>query len=428
MNNIIPLLYVLEQMLMNLSGHGIENVAPTSHSHLGPVGAELDEEEEDIYVQGNCHMRDTHAEVEEAEYSLAVAHFGPNPPTVSAESPDPETDMALAVLLEPDVNVLDFRKSEFVVIHLAQNVEKEEEVRSSLVTEFILLGFQGSQYLRTFLFCLLLVVYYGTICGNLLIITLVSSSKNLHTPMYFFISQLSMSDILLTTDIVPNMLHGLLNNGVTITFSGCFIQFYFFCSLEIFECFLLTVMSYDRYVAICNPLHYTSIMTSAHCMRLIATCWLLGFSAAFVDVLMTLMLNFCGPNIIDHFFCDLVPLIEIACSGTYSVQLEIDLLSIPTVITPPIMIVLSYVQIVSVILRIPSSTGRQKAFSTCSSHLIVVSIFYCTLFTVYIVPTREQTLTISKILSLLYTVFTPLINPIIYSLRNKDIKKAVSLK
>ncbi|XP_040273555.1 olfactory receptor 11H4-like [Bufo bufo] len=300
-----------------------------------------------------------------------------------------------------------------------------QEDNLTVVTEFILLGFQGSQYLTTFLFCLLLVVYYGTICGNLLIITLVSTSKILHTPMYFFISQLSISDILLTTDIVPNMLHILLNNGVTITFSGCFIQFYFFCSLEIFECFLLTVMSYDRYVAICNPLHYTSIMTSAHCMRLIATCWLLGFSAAFIDVLMTLMLNFCGPNIIDHFFCDLVPLIEIACSGTYSVQLEIYLLSIPTVITPPIMIVLSYVQIVSVILRIPSSTGRQKAFSTCSSHLIVVSIFYWTLFTVYIVPTRGQTLTISKILSLLYTVFTPLINPIIYSLRNKDIKKAV---
>ncbi|XP_044132764.1 olfactory receptor 6N1-like [Bufo gargarizans] len=300
-----------------------------------------------------------------------------------------------------------------------------QENNLTVVTEFILLGFQGSQYLTTFLFCLLLVVYYGTICGNLLIITVVSSSKNLHTPMYFFISQLSMSDILLTTDIVPNMLHILLNNTGTVTFSGCIIQFYVFCGSEIFECFLLTVMSYDRYVAICNPLHYTSIMTTTYCMRLVVICWLLGFFTAFIDILMILRLKFCGPNIIDHFFCDLVPLIEMACSDKYFIKLQIYLLSIPTVITPPIIIIMSYVKIISVILRIPSNTSRQKAFSTCSSHLIVVSIFYWTLFTVYIVPTRGQTLTMSKILSLLYTVFTPLINPIIYSLRNKDINKAV---
>ncbi|XP_075128765.1 olfactory receptor 6N1-like [Leptodactylus fuscus] len=302
------------------------------------------------------------------------------------------------------------------------------EKNLTVVPEFFLLGFQTSQGLRFILFCLLLVVYCGTICGNLLIITLVSTSQNLHTPMYFFISQLSISDILLTTDIDPNMLHILLNNGGPITFIGCMTQLYFFCASEVFECLLLTVMSYDRYVAICNPLHYNSIMTSARCVRLAVACWLSGLSSAFVSILMTQMLNFCGPNIIDHFFCDLVPLLEIACSDTFIIKLQDALLSIPAAFIPTIIIVTSYVRIVIVILRIPSSTGRQKAFSTCSSHLIVVSIFYWSLFTVYVVPTGGQSSTISKLLSLLYTVLTPLMNPIIYSLRNTDIKKAVQGK
>ncbi|KAM3924577.1 olfactory receptor 11H4-like [Leptodactylus fuscus] len=243
--------------------------------------------------------------------------------------------------------------------------------------------------------------------------------------MYFFISQLSISDILLTTDIVPNMLHILLNNGGTITFIGCIVQFYFFCVSETSECLLLAVMSYDRYVAICNPLRYTSIMTWTHCLKLVTICWLLGFTIILSDNVSVSMLDFCGPNVIDHFFCDLVPLLSISCSDTFVVQLEIYLLSFPVAIIPSIIIIVSYVNIVSTILRIPSSTGRQKAFSTCSSHLIVVSIFYGTLFSVYVFPTRGQLSSISKDLSLLYTVFTPFINPIIYSLRNKDIKKAV---
>ncbi|XP_075715764.1 olfactory receptor 11L1-like [Rhinoderma darwinii] len=300
-----------------------------------------------------------------------------------------------------------------------------QEKNLTEVTEIFFLGFQGSQCLRLFLFGLFIGIYYFTIFGNLLIITLVSTSKNLHTPMYFFISQLSISDILLSTDIVPEMLNVLLNNGGTITFSICITQFCLFCTSVSFECFLLTVMSYDRYVAICNPLRYSSIMTCPYCVKLVVICWLLGFSVAFVTTIMILTLTFCGNNIIDHFFCDLVPLLEIACTETYMVQLEVSLLGIPVVIMPTIIIIMSYVQILSVILRIPSSTGRQKVFSTCSSHLTVVSIFYCSLFTVYVAPTRAQTSTISKILSLFYTVLTPLINPIIYSLRNTDIRKAV---
>ncbi|KAG9467785.1 hypothetical protein GDO78_014306 [Eleutherodactylus coqui] len=293
------------------------------------------------------------------------------------------------------------------------------------VTEFFLLGFQINQGLRHSLFSIFLVVYCGTICGNLLILILVSISKTLHTPMYFFISQLSICDLLLTIDLVPNLLHVLLNNGGTITFIGCMTQFCFFSAEETSECFLLTVMSYDRYLAICNPLHYASIMTSSCCVILAAMCWFFAFSVVFIDIIFTTQLIFCGPNIIDHLFCDMVPLLELACSDTFIVHLGIYLLSIPVIFIPTAIIVQSYTYIVLAILRIPSITGRHKAFSTCSSHLIVVSIFYWTMFSVYVVPTKGLTLTMSKVLSLLYTVFTPLVNPIIYSLRNKDITKAV---
>ncbi|XP_069618726.1 olfactory receptor 2A7-like [Ranitomeya imitator] len=293
------------------------------------------------------------------------------------------------------------------------------------ITEFFLLGFQVSQRIRILLFCLLLVIYCGTICGNLLIITLVSTSKNLHTPMYFFISQLSISDIILPTDIVPNMLHILLNNGGHVTFNNCIFQLYVLGASETLECLLLTVMSYDRYVAICNPLRYTSIMTGGHCMILTVICWMFGWFFILIYMIETAKLDFCEHNIIDHLFCDIVPLIELACSDTFIVHLEIYLLSIPILIIPTTIIVISYTYIVLAILKISSSTGRQKAFSTCSSHLIVVSLYYWTMFIVYIIPTKGRTLTTSKILSLLYTVFTPLINPIIYSLRNADIRKAV---
>ncbi|XP_075131756.1 olfactory receptor 10A7-like [Leptodactylus fuscus] len=293
------------------------------------------------------------------------------------------------------------------------------------VTNFFLLGFQGSQDVRQFLFCLFLVLYCGTICGNLLIITLVSTSKILHTPMYFFISQLSTCDILLTISIVPNLLHILLNNGAMVTFIGCILQLYFFGTSDVFECFLLAVMSYDRYVAICNPLRYSSIMTNETCVILIVICWVAGFSIILIYIIATIKLDYCGPNIIDHVFCDIVPLLELACSDTFIIHLEMYLIGILTIFIPSTIIVVSYTSIIRAVLRIPSSTGRQKVFSTCSSHLIVVSIFFWTIFSVYIVPTKGQTSTMSKILSLLYTVFTSLVNPIIYSLRNKDIRKAI---
>ncbi|XP_069599449.1 olfactory receptor 1500-like [Ranitomeya imitator] len=303
-------------------------------------------------------------------------------------------------------------------------IDQQPKTNLTVVVELFLVGFQGSHVLRIFLFLLFFLVFVATVCGNLMIILLVSFSKNLHTPMYFFISQLSISDILLTTNIVPNMFHVLLNNGGVISFTGCITQLYFFSASEEFECFLLTVMSYDRYLAICNPLRYASIMTRAYCVMMVLVSLVLCFTVSIIVTTTLSTLTFCG-MIINHFVCDTVPLVELACSDTFIIHMEIYILSIPLVIAPTIIIISCYVNIIVNILRIPSNTGRQKAFSTCSSHLTVVSIFYWTMFSVYVVPTKGQSSTISKILSLLYTVFTPLINPIIYSLRNKDIIKAV---
>ncbi|XP_069818050.1 olfactory receptor 5M5-like [Dendropsophus ebraccatus] len=299
------------------------------------------------------------------------------------------------------------------------------QTNRSVVSEFFLTGFQGSHLLRNLLFLLFLLLFCITICGNLLIISLVFINNTLHTPMYFFISQLSISDIMLTTNVIPSMLHILLKNGATISLPGCITQIYFFCTSVSSECLLLTGMSYDRYVAICNPLRYTSIMTSLHCVKLILETWVVCFIVSVVVTITSSLLTFCGSNIIDHFFCDLMPLLEIACSDAFIVQLEMYVLSVALIIVPSVIIIDCYVYIIVAILRIPSSTGRQKAFSTCSSHLIVVSVFYWTLFSVYVFPTKGESSTMSKLLSLLYTMLTPLLNPIIYSLRNKDIKKAV---
>ncbi|XP_075061723.1 LOW QUALITY PROTEIN: olfactory receptor 11L1-like [Mixophyes fleayi] len=274
-------------------------------------------------------------------------------------------------------------------------------------------------------FTLLLVIYCVTLGGNFLIITLVSYSKNLQSPMYFFLTQLSVSDIMLTTDIVPNMLHIVLNDGATISLTGCIAQFYFFGLSETAECFHLTVMSYDRYLAICKPLHYTYVMNNILCLKLVIASWLLSFSTSLIITFAITQLQFCGPNVIDHFFCDLDPILELSCSDLSIVQMVSTLLGTSDIICPLFLIIVSYTYIVLVILKISSITGRWRSFSTCSSHLTVVSIFYGILIATYVTPNKGRLLTISKILSMLYTVFTPFFNPFIYSLRNKDIKEAL---
>ncbi|XP_075061771.1 olfactory receptor 10A7-like [Mixophyes fleayi] len=299
------------------------------------------------------------------------------------------------------------------------------ETNVTIITLIHLLGFQSPQSITYFLFFLFFIIYCMTICGNLLIITLVSYSKNLHSPMYIFLTQLAVSDILLATDILPNMVHAALVKVNRMSFTDCITQFYFFDVSEISECLLLTLMCYDRYLAICKPLHYSSIVNTHVCLKVIIVTWMLSISLVSFQILAITTLHFCGPNIIDHFFCDLAPLLELSCSDTTLVQLQVTLLSVFIGVVPFLIIIISYVYIIVTILQMSSVTGRQKAFSTCSSHLAVVSMYYGSLDCVYLVPTRRQSWNISKVLSLLYTVVTPLMNPIIYSLRNKEIKTAV---
>ncbi|XP_040198063.1 olfactory receptor 154-like [Rana temporaria] len=242
--------------------------------------------------------------------------------------------------------------------------------------------------------------------------------------MYLFITQLSLFDIILFTDILPNLLYITLHDGCTMSFAECIAQFTFFSHAETSECFLLTVMSYDRYLAICKPLHYNSIMNQSNCIKSVIIIWVLSFKLAMVNSMSLYSLYYCGPNIIHHFFCDYLQILELSCSDTSWIDIQTYLVGLICVIAPFMIIVISYIYIVITILKIKSITGRKKAFTTCSSHLTVVCIFYGTLIAVYLFPTKGQLDILNKVLSLFYTVITPLLNPIIYTFRNKDFKKA----
>ncbi|KAM9312252.1 olfactory receptor 1468-like [Gastrophryne carolinensis] len=292
------------------------------------------------------------------------------------------------------------------------------------ITTVHLLGLQLPQ-IMSFLGCSIFLLMSGvTICGNLLIITAVSYSKTLHCPMYFLLSQLSVLDILVVMDLLPTMLYTLLADVAIIMFSACLTQLFFFALSEGVELLLLTVMSYDRYLAICKPLHYTLIMTHQVCWRMVIITWMLGLIAG-LDTLMVLKLQFCGPNIIDNFFCDLEPILDLSCTDTTMVQYEVKLIGAIVCVITFCIIIVSYIYIVASIIEISSFTGRKKVFSTCSSHLTVVALFYGTIFSVYLVPHKGEFRRTAKFLSLLYTVVTPMMNPIIYSLRNKDLKNAI---
>ncbi|XP_075433918.1 olfactory receptor 5G3-like [Ascaphus truei] len=293
------------------------------------------------------------------------------------------------------------------------------------VTEFLLLGFPASHNFKILLFLVFLLLYIVTLTGNILIIVLVSTSHQLRTPMYFFLSHLSLSDILLTTDIVPNMLYVIMAEGIVISLVGCITQYFLFAVSISAECFLLTMMSYDRYLAICHPLRYSSIMDFKLCCQLVSWSWFLGFMITLNMVILVCSFQLCNPNVIDHFFCDLAPLLEHSCSNRFIAETVLSFLGIPCVILPSIFIIVTYICITLTIIRISSTTGRQKAFSTCSSHLAVVCTYYGTLFAKYVVPSKGQSVNIMKITSLLYTVITPLFNPIIYTLRNKEIQAAL---
>ncbi|XP_063312716.1 olfactory receptor 1500-like [Pelobates fuscus] len=295
----------------------------------------------------------------------------------------------------------------------------------SRVTEIILLGFGNLYGFNILVFIIFLKIFLFTLTGNLLIIVLVSISHHLHSPMYFFLCHLSMSDIVLTMNILPNLLGATLNGGKRMTIVGCITQCYFFSGVIFVESFLLSVMSYDRYLAICVPLRYITIMdiTLSTCLSVFP--WVLGFTLNLIGIIPISNFQFCEGNIIDHIFCDISPLQKLSCSDTSLVEFLVSLFSAPLFICPCVFIIVTYVHIFLMILRIPSTTGRQKAFSTCSSHLLVVGAFFVTLITKYMIPSVGHSLLLNKIISLLHTVFTPLFNPFVYSLRNQDIRAAL---
>ncbi|KAM6448857.1 olfactory receptor 10A7-like [Liasis olivaceus] len=295
----------------------------------------------------------------------------------------------------------------------------------TVITHFILLGFRELHDMQMLLFILFLILYIFTMMANFLIVLLILVDQHLHTPMYFFLGNLSCLEMMYSSTILPKMLDSLLTGEKSISFKGCITQFYFFASLGSTECYLLSVMSYDRFLAICKPLHYVTTMRVARCIQLAAVSWINGIMFTSVYLVLMLQLWFCGPSEIDHFFCESLPLIKLSCNDTTLAKYAIAILAYIFTFPPFILTLMSYIFILRTILRIPSRTGRQKAFSTCSSHLIVVSFFYGAITVVYLMPDTERKKNYSKFFSLLYTVLPPLLNPLIYTLRNKDVKEAL---
>ncbi|XP_061448023.1 olfactory receptor 6B1-like [Rhineura floridana] len=304
-------------------------------------------------------------------------------------------------------------------------MENAEEGNQTTISTFTILGFGNDPKLQIPFFLVFLIVYNVTMAGNIIIIVLVVSDHHLHTPMYFFLGNLSCLETCYTSTLLPRMLASFLTGDRTISVGGCFIQLYWFGFLVVAECYLLAVMSYDRYLAICKPLHYATLMNGKLCFLLSAGSWLCGITVMTIVISLMSQLHYCGPNEIDHFFCELTPVINLSCSDTTLVTLVSLTVSVIDTIPSCLLTLMSYVCIITTILRIPSSTGRKKAFSTCSSHLIVISIFYGSLIFVYALPKKEALQEVYKIFSVFYTVLTPLINPLIYSLRNEEVKEAL---
>ncbi|CAN2390811.1 Olfactory receptor [Pristimantis euphronides] len=293
------------------------------------------------------------------------------------------------------------------------------------VTWFSIDGLANVPDLRYPVLTILLIIYFMILFGNVIIFAVICRTPHLHTPMYIFLKNLSIIDIAYTSNILPNLLNILSTKNNTISFWGCMCQVYFFIAFACTEILLLAVMAYDRYVAICCPLHYVSLMTVKKSVGLCVFAWLVGVIDPTGHIILISQLSFCASHIIDHFYCDLIPLLKISCSDTSSVEMTNYLEGTLIVATAFMCTLLSYVFIISNIIKIKSASGRTKAFSTCSSHLTCVCMFYVTLICVYVRPAKSYSPKQDKFISLLYAILVPLLNPLIYSLKNQEIKNSI---
>uniref|UniRef100_A0A8C4YP62 Olfactory receptor n=1 Tax=Gopherus evgoodei TaxID=1825980 RepID=A0A8C4YP62_9SAUR len=291
------------------------------------------------------------------------------------------------------------------------------------VTEFILLGLSSDPQMQIFLFLVFLVIYLITLSGNIVIMVVIRANSHLHTPMYFFLFHLSFVDICYSSVTMPNALRNFLAAHKTISVNGCIAQIFFI--LLSAESFILSAMAYDRYAAICDPLRYMERMRKGICVLLVSGAWTTGFFYALLNTVFTLKLHFCGSNQIHHFSCELPPLLQLACTETLTNQVVLLTSVVIFGSISFLLTLISYIYIISTILRIRSAEGRHKAFSTCSSHLIVVGLLYLTGFLQYTKPSSVSSVLLDEIFSIQYSVLTPMLNPIIYSLKNKEVKTAL---
>uniref|UniRef100_A0A8C8YRE6 Olfactory receptor n=1 Tax=Prolemur simus TaxID=1328070 RepID=A0A8C8YRE6_PROSS len=296
---------------------------------------------------------------------------------------------------------------------------------NTIVTKFILLGFSDHPQMKIFLFVLFLGLYLLTLAWNLSLIALIRLDSHLHTPMYFFLSNLSFLDICYVSSTVPKMLSDIITEQKTISFVGCAMQYFIFCGMGLTECFLLAAMAYDRYAAICNPLLYTALVSHTLCLKMVAGAYVGGFLSSLIATCSIYQHDFCGPNMINHFFCDLPPVLALSCSDTFTSQVVTFVVGVLVGVASVFVILISYGYIVAAVLKISSAEGRTKAFSTCASHLTAVTLFYGSGLFMYMRPSSSYSLNRDKVVSIFYAVVIPMVNPIIYSLRNKEIKNAM---
>ncbi|XP_004589853.2 olfactory receptor 6C2-like isoform X1 [Ochotona princeps] len=300
-------------------------------------------------------------------------------------------------------------------------------MRNYTITTFILLGLTDDPQLQIPVFVFLFLTYMLSITGNLTIISLTFLDSHLQTPMYFFLQNFALLEISFTSACIPRYLYNIATGDRSITYSVCVIQVFFTDIFGVTEFFLLAIMSYDRYVAICKPLHYVTIMSTRVCRSLVLGCWVAGLLIILPPLTLFLNLKFCDSNIIDYFFCDASPILKISCSDTWLIEQLVIVCAVLTFILTLVCVVLSYIHIIKTILRFPSAQQRKRAFSTCSSHMIVVSITYGSCIFIYVKPSAKKSVAINKGVAVLMTSIAPMLNPFIYTLRNQQVRQAFSV-